>query len=429
MRVILGFIVTITILSCLVFVSFGCKTPPDVENEHALNADHDHDHSADADLDDHAAEDEEDHVHENPSTVGHAETGGLNDQAFSVIDLETVPVTQIDFHEVIEATGKIINNQNNEVHLNALVPGRVNEALADWGETVKKGQILACIESIELGRKRAEYEKAIAELELAESDFNRVDRLFKKDAVSERRLLEAQASLKAARINLQYAEKMLLLTGLEKDEILEPPDEHPTIPGCSFHLTSPIDGVVIERNVVKGEKIDPGTCIYKILDLSTVWVETDVYEKDLPRVKTATGVQLTVPAFPDRVFKADIDYVAATLDETTRTVKLRSVAHNSDYSLKPGMFAEVRIVVGSGRQATAIPQEAILQDKGDQFVYVKHGDHFDRRVVVAGDHNDEGLVAVLSGLKLGELVVVQGHHQLNSQQEMANTDPHAGHTH
>ena len=429
MRDILGFLITITILSWLAFAQFGCNRPQDVETEHEMNADHDHDHPADADRDDRADEDEDDHTHENPSTVGHAATGELDDKTFSVIDLETVPVTQIDFHEVIRATGKIINNQNNEVHLNALVPGRVNEALADWGETVKRGQTLACIESIELGRKRAEYEKAVAELELAESDFNRVDRLFKNDAVSERRLLEVQARLKAARINLQYSEKMLLLTGLNKDEILEPPDEHPTIPGCSFHLTSPIDGVVIERNVVKGEKIDPGTCIYKILDLSTVWVETDVYEKDLPRVKTATGVKLTVPAFPDRVFKGDIVYLSATLDETTRTVKLRSVAHNSDFSLKPGMFAEIQIMIGTGRKVASVPQDAIMLDEGEQFVFVKHGGHFDRRVVEVGDHNSEGLVAVLSGLKLGELVVIQGHHQLNSQQEMANTDPHAGHTH
>ncbi len=428
MRTMSGFVITIAILACLA-VPFGCNTPPNVESEHALNDDHDHDHPADADLDDHEAEDEHDHDHENPSAADHAETAELNDKAFSVIDLETVPVTQIDFHEVIQATGKIINNQNNEVHLNALVPGRVNEALADWGETVKKGQTLACIESIELGRKRAEYEKAIAELELAEADFSRVDRLFKKDAVSEKRLIEVQAVLKAARINLQYAEKMLLLTGLEKDEILEPPDEHPTIPGCSFHLTSPIDGVVIERNVVKGEQIDPGTCIYKILDLSTVWVETDVYEKDLSRVKTATRVKLTVPAFPDRVFKGDIVYLAATLDETTRTVKLRSVVHNQDFSLKPGMFAEVQIMVGTGRKVAAVPQDAIMLDEGEQFVFVKHGDHFDRRVVEAGDHNNEGLVAVLSGLKMGELVVVQGQHQLNSQQEMSNTDPHAGHAH
>lgn len=428
MRIMSGFVITITILACLA-MQFGCNAPPNIESEHALNDGHNHNHAADADLHDHEAEDEHDHAQENPSAAGHAETAEINDKAFSVIDLETVPVTQIDFHEVIQATGKITNNQNNEVHLNALVPGRVNEALADWGETVKKGQTLACIESIELGRKRAEYEKAIAELELAEADFNRVDRLFKKDAVSEKRLIEAHAGLKAARINLQYAEKMLLLTGLEKDEILEPPDEHPTIPGCSFHLTSPIDGVVIERNVVKGEQIDPGTCIYKILDLSTVWVETDVYEKDLPRVRTATGVNLTVPAFPDRVFKGDINYLAATLDETTRTVKLRSIAQNKDYSLKPGMFAEVQIMVGAGRKVTAVPQDAIMLDEGEQFVFIKHGDHFDRRVVEAGDHNDEGLVAVLSGLKIGELVVVQGHHQLNSQQEMSNTDPHAGHTH
>jgi cobalt-zinc-cadmium efflux system membrane fusion protein len=385
----------------------GCSDPQHVGDEEAIEQDNGHDHEAD-------------------DTTTSTE---VEDHTLSLIDLKTARASYIDVDEFIDATGTIINNQNNEIHVNAVVPGRVNEALADWGETVRKGQTLACIESIELGKKRADYERAIAELELAESEFKRIERLHDKDAVSERRFLEVKAELKSAQIDFQYAEKMLLLTGLNKDEILEPPDEHPTIPGCSFHLTSPIKGVVIERNVVRGEKIEPGTCVYKILDLSSVWVETDIFEKDLPRIKQSTRVQLTVPAFPNRTFTGKIIYLGATVDQSTRTVKMRSLVPNADLDLKPGMFAEVQIVVGSHKDVVGIPVEAILSDESEQYVFVKHGDHYDRKVVKTGAQTRDGLVAILSGVVEGQEVVVQGQHQIDSSLQMKGADPHAGHTH
>jgi cobalt-zinc-cadmium efflux system membrane fusion protein len=407
------------ILLSFTYFSFSCRQAPSVEAEN----EHDHDHEQKETT---SPDGEGDNEHEEAES---ADDAGIDAKALDLIDLKTAKAVRLNFDEVVSATGKIINNQNNEIHITTLIPGRVNEALVDWGETVTKGQTVACIESIELGRKRADHEKAIAELELAEAEFQRVERLHNKDAVSEKRLLEARAGLRAARINLQYSEKMLLLTGLKKEEILEPPDEHPTIPGCSFHLTSPISGVVIERNIVKGEKIEPGTCVYKILDISSVWVETDIYEKDLARVKKAKNVKLTVPAFPGRVFTGKIVYLGATLDETTRTVKLRSVIPNPDHDLKPGMFAEVSIVIGSHRNMVAIPQEAVLTEGDTQFVLVKEGEAYHRHDVEVGHHNETGLVAVFSGIPEGAEVVVQGHHEIKSRLLMEATDPHAGHTH
>jgi cobalt-zinc-cadmium efflux system membrane fusion protein len=399
----------------LAYLSFGCRQAP---------ADHDHAHEEAEEAASTEPHDDQDHEHE--EAADHAE---LNADALSIIELKTARASRVDFEETVSATGKILNNQNNEIHISTLVPGRVNEALVDWGERVTKGQTVACIESIELGKKRADYEKSIAELDLATAEFERVERLYKNDAVSEKRLLEARAALRSARINLEYEEKMLLLTGLKKEEILNPPHEHPTIPGCSFHLTSPINGVVIERNIVKGEKIEPGTCVYKILDISSVWVETDIYEKDLAHVKAAKTIKVTVPAFPGRTFTGRIVYLGATLDETTRTVKMRSVIPNPDYDLKPGMFAEVRIVVGSHKKVVAIPMEAVIAEGETDFVFVKEGDDFHRHEVQVGHHNEAGLVPVFAGLSAGAEVVVQGHHQIRSRLLMEGVDPHAGHTH
>ena len=115
MRVRARFVITITFFACLAFLQIGCGTLPRGEAENTSHDDHDHEQPTDIDYNEqHASGNEEDHVHENPSTDGHAEIGEHEDKAFSVIDLETAPVTQIDFHEVIQATGKITNNQNNE---------------------------------------------------------------------------------------------------------------------------------------------------------------------------------------------------------------------------------------------------------------------------------------------------------------------------
>ena len=154
-----------------------------------------------------------------------------------------------------------------------------------------------------------------------------------------------------------------------------------------------------------------------------------IAEKDLARVKKAKNINLTVPAFPGRVFTGKIVYLGATLDESTRTVKLRSAIPNPDHDLKPGMFAEVSIVVGSHQDALAIPQEAVLTEGDVQFVFVKEGEDYHRHDVEVGHHNEAGFVAVFSGIPEGAEVVVQGHHEIKSRLLMKASDPHAGHTH
>jgi len=352
----------------------------------------------------------------------------LDEKTLALIGLRTAPAVITNLDEVVKATGKITNNQNNEAHVTSLIPGRVNRLMADWGETVKKGQGLVCLESIDLGMKRAEYNKARAEFDLAAADYARKERLFKQDAVSEKLLLEAEAQKKSAEINREYARKMLLLTGLNEEQLLNPPSDHAAIEGCSVHLVSPIDGVVVERNVVRGAQVEPGTCMYKILDISTVWIEIDVYEKDLPHVKIGGVIKLTVPAMPGRVFTGKIVYIGYTLNESTRTVKVRSQAPNTDFALKPGMFAEVDIVTGSRKNVLAVPREALITDENLSYVFIKHEDHFERCVVTAGNSGD-GLVEILSGLSAGTEVVVQGNYQLKSRLLMSGADPHAGHIH
>lgn len=385
-----------------------------------------HDHSAEEETtqedDPHAGHDHEAEASQDDSTID------LDARTAQVIGLQVSPVIRTNIDVTLKATGKVINDQDSEVQLSVLVPGRVNMVMADWGETVKKGQKLVCFESIELGQKQADYDKAKAEHELALKDYNRKERLFKQEAVSEKQLLESEAVKKAAEINLEYAKRMLMLTGVSKDLIDNPFDEHSTMTGCSYDLVSPIDGIITERNAIRGEQIEPGARIFTILDLSHVWIEADIYEKDLRYVRKGGKINATVPAFPEKVFGGKITYISGTVDELTRTIKMRSMVHNHDHSLKPGMFADVDFVLGSKENVLAVPVEALMNEDGHYFVFTKHGEHYHRNELEIGTIGG-GMAEVLSGLNEGQEVVVRGQYQLKSKMLMSGVDPHAGHNH
>ncbi|MFC1554743.1 efflux RND transporter periplasmic adaptor subunit [candidate division KSB1 bacterium] len=345
-----------------------------------------------------------------------------------LIGLETSKAVFADLEEAFPVPGKILTNENKEVHINTLIPGRVHEFMVNLGDRVKAGQQLICIESLELGQKRAEYQRALAELELSNSEYARKKNLYDQEAGSERQLLEAEAAKKAAEINTDYAFRMLKLTGLRDEEVAEPPNDHDAIEACSVHLVTPIDGVVIEREVRKGEQIEPGTCLFKIIDNSSVWIEADVFEKDLSSLKMGGTIKIKVPAYPDKTFEGKIFYIGSVLNEVTRTVKIRSEVSNRDLLLKPGMFAEIDVITGVRENVLAVPAEAVLTDDNQNYVFLKEGDEFHRHIVELG-YKSGGLVQILAGIPDDAEVVVKGNYQLKSRLLMSGVDAHAGHSH
>jgi cobalt-zinc-cadmium efflux system membrane fusion protein len=156
-----------------------------------------------------------------------------------------------------------------------------------------------------------------------------------------------------------------------------------------------------------------------LADLTTAWVWGGLYERDLANVLTrmAAGivpVEVTVPAFPGRVFTGQLNYVASTMDETTRTVKVRTVIANGDRLLRPGMFCEVRLLLTSDEDVLAIPKMALLSDEGVDFVF-KHmkDDYYLRQNVTKGREFDDA-VEILAGLEPGLTIVAEGAFLLKS---------------
>lgn len=173
----------------------------------------------------------------------------------------------------------------------------------------------------------------------------------------------------------------------------------------TIELRAPASGFVIEKNVVQGQRVMAGDVLYRIVDLSRVWLEGEVYEQDLALVRTGRRVSAELPGVPGVSFTGSVAYVSPTLSTETRTARVRVVLSNPAYQLKPGMVATLRLEGQAQARALTVPRAAVLSTGERNLVFVKRADGMlEPRVVVLGAANNER-VAVLSGLARGDSVV------------------------
>lgn len=305
-------------------------------------------------------------------------------------------------------TGEVGFDERRVVHISPLVEGVARQVTVTLGDTVKRGQVLARIESRELGQLRSRLQQARARLALAGTELERERRLFDEKISSGKERARAEAEHKRARIALEGVQDQLRLLGLSGAG------------GAGrMVIRSPRAGTVVAKHVVPGESVSPAREIFTVADLNRVWVWASVYERDLApllraQAARALAARVTVAAFTGRVFTGRVDYVGATMDEATRTVKVRVAVDNDDGALRPGMFADIAIGLGEGHSELLVPAEAVLSDGERRFVFVRHkGRRFLRRDVRVGPERG-GKVRVASGLSVGEEIAVQGAFLLKS---------------
>jgi len=192
-------------------------------------------------------------------------------------------------------------------------------------------------------------------------------------------------------------------------------------------LFAPIAGKVIKNDMILGGMVDEATEILTIMDLSRVWVEAEIYEKDIARVRNGQDVVISVPAYPRDAFRGVITYVGDVLDPDTRTITVRTEVNNTEFKLKPGMFADLTIELSQNGTALVVPAEAVLDDDGEHLVFVRIDDRrFEPRHVTLGTR-EGGFVEIASGVDAGEEVVTNGNFQLKSKLYEAILE--AGHVH
>jgi multidrug efflux pump subunit AcrA (membrane-fusion protein) len=190
-------------------------------------------------------------------------------------------------------------------------------------------------------------------------------------------------------------------------------------PKKTLQVRAPIDGFVVEKRVVEGQMVSSGEKLYGFANLSLVWIQSQVYEKDFGYLRLGQEAAVTLSYLPDRKFRGRVTYIYPTVDEKTRTGMVRMEFHNPGYFLKPGMFATVDLRAELESSALLVPDSAVLRSGEKNTVFVAlDGGRFDPRTVVVGARAEHGMLQVLSGLKRDENVVVSGQFMLDSESQL-----------
>lgn len=348
--------------------------------------------------------------------------------------VETETVAAAPFAAGIAATGKVLVPENRIAVIGPVHEGRLVRLYAGQGSRVKKGDKLADLESSDVDDAKSDYLRAAAdydnaqrtsqaEIRLAQQTFDRTKMLYEKTITAQKNFEAADHDLQVAKSNaessiastkaaLEAARRKLVILGLSDAEI--DALKQTSSLGAVFSLNSPIDGVVVERTATIGATVGPDANVFKIVDTSSVWVDADVFEKDVARARVGQPVNLSVPAFPNETFKGRVIFISSVLDPDTRTMKVRTDVANPAGKLKPDMFANVRIITDQASEAIALPSTAILNDNGQNVVFVAAASGYERRAVTLGIQSDNR-VEIRDGLKPGDKVVVKGNYLLLEQ--------------
>jgi cobalt-zinc-cadmium efflux system membrane fusion protein len=325
--------------------------------------------------------------------------------------MKTLTVAVVGTHDFVSeerTEGKIAVNGDRSTPVFSPYSGRVTRVIAGLGDVVRQGAPLAIVEATEFVQAQNDLNTAAAQLKLARINETRKHGLYDAKGGSLQDWQQAQTDLITAETALDSVRNRLRILGRTDAQIAELESSKQMSPVAT--LAAPIAGVVVDRQVGPGQFLQSGgsTPVFTIADPSSVWLLANVRESDVGLVHLGQSVEVRVPAYPERVFKARITYVAAMIDSNTHRLPVRAEIENRDGALKPEMFASFRILTSGATLSPAVPEMAVVYEGNSAHVWVVAGDGLlSFRTIRAGRIND-GFIEVLDGLKPGEKVVTKG---------------------
>jgi cobalt-zinc-cadmium efflux system membrane fusion protein len=324
--------------------------------------------------------------------------------------VEPVSAADVPADEVA-APGRIIVNPNRSSKLLLPIAGRIVSVMAQLGDPVSQGQPLVAVESPDADAAVAAYHQAQAaerqaqaNLGKSQTEATRARDLYDAQAMSQKDLVAAQndlaqtqAALETARAGVEQARRKLEVLGLNPKDFQQ-----------RTFARAPIAGKVLEINVAPGEyRNDTSAPLMTIADLSTVWMSSDVAESAIRLIHVRERVTITLVAYPGETFSGRVARIADVLDPQTRTIKVYVEMPNPQGRLRPEMFGNIRHTVGL-RSLPIVPLSALVQEYGKSVVFVERGPgQFERREVTIGTRSGD-VAPVLSGVKVGDRIIVDG---------------------
>jgi cobalt-zinc-cadmium efflux system membrane fusion protein len=346
--------------------------------------------------------------HVDPNEV-RIEEGMLRD-----LRLTTAEVEARAGAEDVMLLGELAVDERQYAEVGVPVAARAMRLLAAPGDEVLAGDLLVELQSPELGRLRAAYVSAQARMTLAEGALKRKRDLAAERIVPQREVQEAEATATEAQAALRASTAALSALGVSpsSDGAAE------SRAAATFGLRSPIAGTVIERNIVQGQMVDPATPAYRIANVATLWLTVHAFERDAVRIRKGAAARLAFSALPGEEFRGVVGLVGGQVSRESRTVPIRIDVRNQGGLLRPGMSASAAVPVGATKNPVlTVPVAAVQRLRNEWCVFLpRDARTFEIRKIGRG-RDLGGEVEVLSGLRAGEKLVVEGAFLLKSQAE------------
>jgi membrane fusion protein, heavy metal efflux system len=356
------------------------------------------------------------------SATGGAPTVSLTAAAIQHGNVRWAAATTRDVATSTEVPAQLVPNEDRTARLGAPASGRVVTVHVQAGQRVSRGQALVTLQSVEAGTARADYAKAAAELAgrrsaatYARTARERAERLLAAKAISRQDVERALSDDALAQSTLAQAEAEVTRTRGALSQL----GVSAASASGTMVVRAPNDGVVLSRDAVPGTVVDAGAPLVTVSDVSTLWLDIATPERAASALATGSRVRFTVAAFPGDTMSARVVSVGGALDSATRTVPVRAAVENGRGRLRAQMYATAWVEGGAPSSRVVLPESAVMLLDERAVVFVAHpdgrgGTRFERRDVTTSAAGG-GMVQILSGLKAGELVVIDGAFAVKSE--------------
>ncbi|MBK6694945.1 MAG: efflux RND transporter periplasmic adaptor subunit [Myxococcales bacterium] len=318
--------------------------------------------------------------------------------------IESAVVEQASLEPTISVTGAATFDPEAVAAVGARIAGRVRKVVKYPGDAVKRGEVLAELESAELGQAQAAVLSARAHVEAATANEAREKQLAEARVSSMRDFELARATAQATRAELHAAEqKVRALGGAGGGEI------------GVMALTSPIDGKVVELRASRGQSVEPSHTVFKVADIRSLWIELAVFERELGHVRRGDVVEMSPQTNTQMLVRGKVAHVGDIIDLDTRSAQVRVEIDNREEKLRPGQSVIARIHTQTAPLSVVVPRDAVTTVDGKATVFLVHEETaVEPRAVIVGSR-DGTRVQIKQGLEVGERVVVKGVFALKSE--------------
>ncbi len=318
------------------------------------------------------------------------------------------------FVEELRASGRIDFNERFLARIGANVTGRVSEILAVPGQVVKQGDVLAKITSTELTQSQLAYLKAKSASQLADQAANRAKILYKEDVIALAELQRREAEASSARAEFRAANDQLKVQGMDQANI-DKLAKSGVIESIN-NVIATIPGEIVERKINRGQVVQPSDALFTVADLNTLWAVSEVPESNAYLMQKGQKASVIIPALRNMEIDGVIAHVDSIVNPQTRTVVVRMDLPNHDGLIKPGMLATM-LIDSQPVDKLVVPLAAIVREDNHDHVYVRLDDDTYRMVPVKLGPEGKGYRPVISGLKEGQEIAIEGAYHLNTERK------------